>query len=115
MFDVERLGREDNLLVVIYRDTPFLPRWFGNKFIHPVLVRPPYPTNINWRDPRSLLAVLMEQTRFDHIRGLETDLAHFSMDVWVQEEYRQPGCAPLLRGWRYTPALYATKDGTVAA
>jgi hypothetical protein len=125
MFDLSRVATHDNLRVLIYEDRPSVPPWFkdrfpglarllGNDSVVTKLVRD-YTTNLNWRDPVSLLAVLMEQTRFDHIRGRESDLARFSMTVWVPEEYGQPYCEPLLRKWRWTPQLSETRAGTVAA
>lgn len=112
--DVDRIGAQHHVEVAIYRDAPWLPRFFGNKYIRPVFFRS-YATNCDWRDPRTLLAILMDQTRFDHIRGQESDLAAFSMDVWVVGERADPGCEPLLRSWRYTPQMYRTPDGATFA
>jgi hypothetical protein len=110
-----RLAQQRNYRVRIYRDAWVLPWLLGKRFLRPRLFRD-YTTHLDHPlTPASMLDVLMEQTRWDHIRGRETDLASFSMDVWLPEEVGEPGGRPLLQGWRYTPETHQTVMGTVSA
>jgi|SRR5581483_1634761 len=107
MYAVERLGYQGNYYVVVYRDGFLLPFVFGNRFPRRVKVRSG-TTNLNPEDPRTLLDVLMEQTRLDYQqRGWETQLGEFSLDVFMRDEYGQPVDEPILSGWRYTPGVQA--------
>ena len=119
---VGSLAGQGNYVVVIYRDRWILPVLFGDRFPWAKRVRT-FATHLNPADPRSLLAVLNEETRIDYERGRESDLAPYSMRIWTAEEWdcvsrgdcrHDPPCGPMMPPWRYTPQMFDSCYGTVA-
>jgi hypothetical protein len=114
---LDRLSYHGNYVVAIWEDVWVRAHLFTSRQVMRQRQVRVYTTHLHHLDPPSLLDVLIEQTRWNHLLGRETDLAAFSMDVWDPAEYadRDRGGEPLLAGWRYTPETHQTEYGTVSA
>jgi hypothetical protein len=108
MVDDVRLSRHANLYVRVWRDGYLLGWVFGTRF--PVERRTLVhegETNLNYEDPRSIMDVLVRAVKFDRFHGKLHTLTQYSVDVWVPDEFGQPGAVPLRYNWRYTPDMQA--------